>query len=71
MCLAVQVPGHASVYEAAPEGMLAPEHIGMTDTPQAQAVPLPEQALAAQEGEHVHHQEPAPSIDAPSFDAAS
>ena len=59
------------MYEAAPESMLAPEHPSMTDVPQAQALPLPEQAPVAQEGEHVRHQEPAPSIAAPTFDAAS
>ena len=59
------------MYEAAPEGMLAPEHPSMPDAPQAQALPLPEQASAAQEGEHVPHQEPAPSLATPPFDAAS
>ena len=52
--------GHGSQYKAAPEGSLAPEHPSMLDTPQAQALPLPEQAPDAQEGaqlcKHITHQ---------------
>ena len=52
---------------------MAPEHPSMTDAPQAQAqaLPLPEQTPVAQEGEHIPHQEPAPSVATPPFDAAS